>query len=106
MDDAARAIVIAAERYNKSDPVNIGAGNEISIKDLVTIIAKYTGFKGEIFWDATKPDGQPRRGLDVSRAKKEFGFEAEIPFDEGLKRTIEWYKEHAKELFPVVNDHC
>jgi GDP-L-fucose synthase len=106
VDDAARAVVMAAERYNKSDPVNIGAGNEISIKDLVSIIARYTGFKGEIYWETSKPDGQPRRGLDVSRAEKEFGFKAEIPFEEGLKRTIEWYKENSEELFPVVNDHC
>jgi GDP-L-fucose synthase len=106
VDDAARAIVMAAERYNKSDPVNIGAGNEISIKDLVNIIARHTGFQGKIHWDTSKPDGQPRRGLDVSRAEKEFGFKAEIPFEEGLKRTIEWYKENSEELFPVVNDHC
>jgi len=106
VDDAARAVVMAAEKYNKSDPVNVGAGNEISIKDLVSIIARHTGFNGEIHWDTSKPDGQPRRGLDVSRAEKEFGFKAEIPFEEGLKRTIEWYKEHSKERFRVVNDHC
>ena len=91
VEDAARAVVLAAERYNKPDPVNIGAGREISIKDLVGIIQKYTGFTGEIHWDTSKPDGQPRRCLVTSRAKEEFGFEAVVPFDEGLKRTIEWY---------------
>lgn len=106
VEDAARAIVLAAERYNKSDPVNIGAGNEISIKNLVGIIAKYTGFKGEIHWDIAKPDGQPRRGLDVSRAEIEFGFRAKIPFEEGLKRTIEWYKMSIGFESPEGNDHC
>ena len=106
VDDAARAIVLAAEKYNKPDPVNIGAGNEISIKKLVEIIAKHTGFKGEIYWDTSKPDGQPRRGLDVSRAEKEFGFRAEIPFEEGLKRTIEWYQKSPGFLSLGGNDHC
>ncbi len=91
VEDAAKAVVLAAERYNKPDPVNIGAGREISIKDLVGIIQKYTGFNGEIHWDTSKPDGQPRRCLVTSRAKEEFGFEAKVPFDEGLKRTIDWY---------------
>jgi GDP-L-fucose synthase len=94
--DAAEGILLATEKYNGSDPVNIGAGFEITIKDLVTKIVKFTGFKGEIRWDPSKPDGQPRRRLDVSRAKKLFGFEAQMPFDEGLKRTIEWYKNHRK----------
>jgi len=89
--DAARAIVLATERYNKPDPVNLGAGQEISIKDLVTIIKKYTGFTGNIHWDTTKPDGQPRRCLVTSRAKEEFGFVAQVPFEEGLKRTVAWY---------------
>jgi GDP-L-fucose synthase len=92
VDDAAEAIVLATERYNKPDPVNIGAGFEIAIKDLVKLITEFTGFKGEIRWDATKPDGQPRRRLDVSKAKNEFGFEAKVDFREGLKRTIEWYR--------------
>ncbi|MBF0478508.1 MAG: GDP-L-fucose synthase [Candidatus Omnitrophica bacterium] len=92
VDDAARGIVLAAEKYNGPDPVNIGAGFEISIKDLVQLIVKLTGFKGKITWDKTKPDGQPRRCLDVSRAKKYFGFEAKVSFEEGLKKTIEWYK--------------
>jgi GDP-L-fucose synthase len=91
VEDAARAIILATERYNKPDPVNIGAGKEISIRDLVTIIKKQTGFTGEIHWDTTKPDGQPRRCLVTSRAEKEFGFVAQVPFDEGLKRTITWY---------------
>ena len=91
VDDAARGIVLAAEKYNKEDPVNLGAGFEISIKDLVGIIVEEYGFKGDVIWDATKPDGQPRRCLDTSRAKKEFGFSAEMSFKEGLRRTIEWY---------------
>ena len=92
--DAARAIVLAAEKYNKSDPVNIGSGMEVSIKDLVQKIAGIAGFVGEIRWDASKPDGQPRRQLDVSRAQKEFGFSAEMDFNAGLKETIEWYLSH------------
>ena len=91
MEDAARAIVLATERYNKSEPVNIGAGFEISIKELVDLIVKLTGFKGDIIWDTTKPDGQPRRCLDVSRAEREFGFSAKTPFERGLKKAIEWY---------------
>jgi GDP-L-fucose synthase len=90
--DAARGIILATERYNKPDPVNLGAGKEISIKDLVKIIQKYTGFTGKIHWDTSKPDGQPRRCLVTSRAEKEFGFVAKVPFEEGLKRTVEWYK--------------
>lgn len=90
--DAAEGILLATEFYNGSEPVNIGAGFEITIKKLVEKIVKLTGFKGEIRWDSSKPDGQPRRCLDTSRAKKLFGFEAKMDFDEGLKRTIEWYK--------------
>ena len=89
--DAAEAIALATERYNKPEPVNIGAGFEIKIKDLVKLIAKLTGFSGEIRWDRTKPDGQPRRRLDTSKAKQEFGFEAKVDFTKGLKRTTEWY---------------
>lgn len=92
VNDAARAIVLAAEKYDKSEPVNIGAGFEISIKELVNCIVRLTGFKGKVVWDTTKPDGQPRRRLDVSRAKKEIGFTAKIKFEMGLKKTIEWYK--------------
>ncbi len=92
VEDAALGILLAAEKYNKSDPVNLGSGFEISIRDLVKIIAKYTGFKGKIIWDKTRPDGQPRRCLDVSKARKEFGFRAQTDFEEGLRKTIEWYK--------------
>jgi GDP-L-fucose synthase len=92
--DAARGIVLAAERYSGSEPVNLGAGMEISIKDLAGLIAELTGFSGEIVWDTSKPNGQPRRGLDVSRAKEYFGFEAQMPFKEGLERTIAWYVEN------------
>jgi len=91
VEDAAEAICLATEKYNKPDPVNIGAGFEITIKDLVELIAKLTGFKGEIVWDASKPDGQPRRMLDTSKAEKEFGFKAKTGFEEGLKKTIDWY---------------
>jgi GDP-L-fucose synthase len=96
VDDAARGLVLAAERYNKPDPVNLGSGMEITIKDLVVIINDLTGYHGEIRWDRSKPDGQPRRCLDVSRAKQEFGFEAQVPFREGLKKTIEWYMQHTR----------
>jgi GDP-L-fucose synthase len=91
VEDCAEAIVLAAEKYNKSEPVNIGAGFEISIKDLVDLIIKITGFKGQIIWDNSKPDGQPRRMLDTSRAEKEFGFRAKVGFEEGLRKTIVWY---------------
>ena len=91
VEDAAEAIILAAEKYDKSDPLNIGAGFEITIKELVDLIAKIKGFKGKITWDSTKPDGQPRRMLDVTRAEKEFGFKAKTNFEEGLKKTIEWY---------------
>jgi GDP-L-fucose synthase len=94
VDDAAEGILLAAERYNKPDPVNIGSGMEISIKDLTETIARHVGFKGKIKWDATKPNGQPRRLLDVSRAQGEFGFKAKMSFDEGLQRTVEWYRNH------------
>ncbi len=94
MEDAARAIALATERYNKSEPVNIGAGFEISIKELVDLIVKLTGFKGDLIWDTTKPDGQPRRCLDVSRAEREFGFRAKMGFEEGLRRMVEWYSEN------------
>lgn len=94
VDDAARGIVQAAEKYDKPEPVNIGAGFEISIKDLVSRIVHLTGFDGEVIWDTSKPDGQPRRCLDTSRAKEEFGFKAKTGLDEGLKRTIAWYREN------------
>ncbi|MDP3040974.1 MAG: NAD-dependent epimerase/dehydratase family protein, partial [Deltaproteobacteria bacterium] len=91
VEDAAEGILLAAEKYNKPDPVNLGAGFEITIKDLVELITKLTGFKGEIIWDTSKPDGQPRRYLDTSKAEKEFGFKAKTNFEEGLKKTISWY---------------
>jgi GDP-L-fucose synthase len=92
VDDAARGIMLATERYSKPDPVNIGTAHEISIKDLVALIAELTGFEGEIRYDASKPDGQPRRKLNVERAKLEFGFEAQTPFRVGLQRTVEWFR--------------
>lgn len=90
--DAAEGIVLATERYDDPDPVNLGAGFEITIRDLADKIARLTGFEGELVWDATKPDGQPRRSLDTRRARERFGFQAQVGFDEGLRRTIEWYE--------------
>lgn len=100
VEDCAEGIVLATEKYNKSDPVNIGSSFEISIKDLVKLITKLTGFNGEIVWDTSKPDGQPKRKLDVSRAEKEFGFKSKTTFEAGLKKTIEWYKENR------INENC
>jgi GDP-L-fucose synthase len=96
VEDAAEGILLAAEKYNKRDPINLGTGFEISIKDLVDIIAKLTGFRGKITWDNSRPDGQPRRMLDVTKAAKEFGFKAKTTFEEGLKKTIEWYISNQK----------
>jgi len=90
-EDAAEGVILATERYNKPDPVNLGSGFEISTKNLVELITKLTNFKGKIIWDASKPDGQPRRRLDTSKAEKEFAFRAKISLEEGLKRTIQWY---------------
>ena len=92
VEDAAEGVVLATEKYNKADPVNLGAGFEISVKELAGLICELSGFDGKIEWDASKPDGQPRRCLDTSKAKEEFGFEARTDFREGLKRTIEWYE--------------
>jgi len=92
VDDAARAIVLAAEKYEKKDPVNVGSSEEISIKDLIHLIAELTGYQGEIAWDRTKPDGQPRRKLNVERAWKEFGFRSSTQFRAGLAETIRWYQ--------------
>lgn len=92
VDDAAEGIALAAERYDKPDPVNLGAGFEVTVRDLATLIADLAGFEGEIAWDTAKPDGQPRRCLDVSRAEQEFGFRAKVDFREGLERTIAWYR--------------
>ena len=91
VEDAAEAILLAAEKYGKPDPVNLGSESEISIRDLAGLIARLTGFQGRITWDASKPDGQPRRRLDTSRARKEFGFESRTSLQEGLKKTINWY---------------
>jgi GDP-L-fucose synthase len=93
VEDCARGIVMAARRYNGDAPVNLGAGREITIHDLVSLIARLTGFRGEVVWDPGKPDGQPRRCLDVSRAEREFNFRADTDFEEGLRRTIQWYVE-------------
>ena len=92
VEDAAEGIVLASERYNKSEPVNLGTGHEISIKDLVNQITKLTNFSGKIIWDTSKPDGQPRRCLDVTKAFKEFGFQSITSLEEDLKRTIDWYE--------------
>lgn len=94
VEDCAEAIVLATERYNKSDPINIGASSEISIKELTYLIADLTGFRGEIVWETDKPGGQPRRCLDTSWAEREFGFKAQVSLKEGLRRTIEWYRTH------------
>lgn len=93
VEDAAEAIILATESYNKNDPVNIGAGCEISIKDLVELITEMTEFQGRIIWDADKPDGQPRRMLDTTRAFQEFVFTAKTDLRDGLKKTIDWYRE-------------
>ncbi|MBU0677425.1 MAG: GDP-L-fucose synthase, partial [Verrucomicrobia bacterium] len=92
VDDCARAIVLATEQYSESEPVNIGASSEISIKELVVLVARLCGFEGRITWDSSKPDGQPRRCLDTTRARESFGFTASTSFEDGLTRTIEWYK--------------
>jgi GDP-L-fucose synthase len=91
VEDAAEGILLATEKYNKSEPINLGAGFEISIYDLVNLIVKFTGFTEKIVWDSSKPDGQPRRTLDVTRAEKEIRFKAKTDFEEGLRKTIEWY---------------
>jgi len=96
VDDAANGIVLAAEHYDSSEPVNLGAGMEISIRDLTVRIAKMSGFHGELIWDSSKPDGQPRRSLDTTKAEKLFGFRAKVPFDDGLRQTIDWFRQHSK----------
>ena len=98
VEDAADGIIAAAENYNGSEPVNIGSGQEISIKNLVELIVKLTDFKGEIIWQTDKPNGQPRRALDVSRAKEYFGWTSQVPFEEGLGRTIEWFKMNREKI--------
>ncbi|MBI5952000.1 MAG: GDP-L-fucose synthase [Chloroflexi bacterium] len=98
VEDAADGIVTAAEKYSGEQPVNLGSGYEISIKDLSEMIARMTGFTGKLVWQTDKPNGQPRRGLDVSRAKELFGWSAQVPFEEGMKRTIEWFKENKSKI--------
>ena len=97
VDDCADAVVAATERYDGPEPVNVGSSSEITIRDLTELIARLTGFEGRLAWDATKPDGQPRRALDTSRARELFGFEATTSLEEGLERTIAWYRELAAE---------
>lgn len=101
IDDAVEGILLACERYDKGEPVNLGSGIEISIRDLAELIAKLVDFEGTIEWDTSKPDGQPRRRLDTSRAKQEFGFEASMPFETGLQKTIDWYRAHREEAEAV-----
>src|SRR5262249_54072864 len=98
VDDCAEAIVRAAEVYDEAEPINIGTGNEIRIAELVKMIARLSGFEGEIRWLTDKPDGQPRRRLNVSRAREKFGFEARTRFEDGLLRTIEWFQQNQKRL--------
>lgn len=98
VEDAADGIVTATERYNSSEPVNLGSGYEISIKDLTEMIIRLTGFEGKLTWDTSKPNGQPRRGLDVTRAREYFGWQAQVPFEEGMRRTIEWFKSNRDKI--------
>ena len=98
VEDAAEGILLATERYDRPEPVNLGTGREITIKELAELTADLTGFEGEIRWDTSKPDGQPRRCLDTSRAEREFGFRAETPFDVGLKKTVEWYRRNRENI--------
>jgi GDP-L-fucose synthase len=94
VEDAADGIVTAAEKYNGPEPVNLGSGNEVSIRDLASMIARHVGFEGDIVWETDKPNGQPRRALDVTRAKQYFGWQARMPFEEGIRRTIAWFQEN------------
>ncbi|HEY9809945.1 MAG TPA: GDP-L-fucose synthase [Halomicronema sp.] len=96
VDDAARGIVMATQKYNESEPVNLGTGYEITIRNLIELICELMGYDGELVWETDKPNGQPRRCLDTERAKKSFGFTAAVEFKEGLKNTIDWYRQHAK----------
>jgi GDP-L-fucose synthase len=94
VEDAAEGVLLASERYNGPEPVNLGSGNEISIRDLLEMIVRLTGYRGRVVWDTSMPNGQPRRGLDTSRAERYFGFKAHMPFEEGLRRTIDWYRQN------------
>jgi GDP-L-fucose synthase len=103
VEDAAEGIVLAAERYDQPDPVNLGSAFEISIRDLVAAIARLTGFEGQVVWDTSKPNGQPRRKLDVGRAEAAFGFKSRTTFEDGLRRTIEWYRQQLAAAPPVAS---
>jgi GDP-L-fucose synthase len=103
VEDAAEGLVMAAERYNGPEPFNLGSGQEIRIKDLAELIAHLTEFQGKIVWDTSKPNGQPRRALDTSRAEKFFGFRAQTNFEQGLSRTIEWYVKQRKTVGAIHN---
>jgi nucleoside-diphosphate-sugar epimerase len=98
VEDCAEGLILAAERYDGEEPVNLGVGREISIADLVAKIIEVTGFKGEVLWDDNQPDGQRRRCLDTQRARDRFGFEARTDFDTGLRKTVAWYREHAETI--------
>lgn len=98
VEDAAEGILLASEKFNGPEPINLGSGFEISIRDLVELIAELTGFKGKLTWDTSKPNGQPRRALDITRAAEYFGFQARVPFREGLEKTIQWYRENRHNL--------
>jgi GDP-L-fucose synthase len=98
VEDAAEGILLATERYNGSEPVNLGSSKEISIKALAELIARLTGFEGTLVWDTSKPNGQPRRALDTKRAEDYFGFKAKMPFEEGLSRTVAWFRENRLDL--------
>ncbi len=102
VEDAAEGILLATEKYNGPEPVNLGSGMEISIRDLAEMIRRLTGFEGRLVWDTSRPNGQPRRALDTSRAEKYFGFKAQTPFEEGLRRTIEWYRQNRERVRGVV----
>jgi GDP-L-fucose synthase len=105
VEDAAEGIALATENYSKPEPVNLGSGFEISIKELVEMICEFIGFDGEVVWDTSKPDGQPKRCLDVTRARKEFGFEAKTDFKEGLRTTIDWYEANRCVLSKIKKDN-
>jgi GDP-L-fucose synthase len=98
VEDAAEGILTATEKYNDSDPVNLGSGYEISIKDLTEMVMRMTGFDGKLIWDTSKPNGQPRRGLDVTRAYERFGWRTQVSFEEGMRRTIEWYQQNKQSI--------
>jgi GDP-L-fucose synthase len=102
--DAAEAVALTAEYYNQPDPVNVGSGQEIKISSLAALICELSGFQGEIRWDATKPDGQPRRALDTTRAEREFGFKASMPLRDGLRETLAWYEQNRREVEIPVSE--